>query len=357
MESNNKKLTYSNYGSKIIISKRRDTRFASDRLHNAGPENHIQRILKAILDINQIAMQADIMSRAILGLGSDVYLKKVFGAERPDWARQLSECFVYDRVRCFFYAFFNTRIDSIPDVRCFKGHLALHKFVASQNITFTEGSDNTMSISTIVVTQEDFIEVLEELLNYWPNLRYGLSYKVGKPHWNNPILEGFLNGLYSEMTNIMSDKNVSQSTKDLMFEMTNLTNDSFMDQIVKESANPILNSYLSEDGKEFSFVNPPEISGDNSIKFNESVFLARAIGIRADELLIDSNQVYTKVPRNIDIDTMTRFEVHAITGIKSDLVPNTKEEMDRYLGFDTYSSSYDRKKFFLDKDGEETNTP
>jgi len=339
-----RKLTYSNLSSKDILSKNRDIRFAQDDLKNAGSSNFLLRQLTLILDPVQIAMQADVFARGVLALGQKLYLKKTFGAERGDWNRQLHETFVYDKLRAAFYGYFDTKIDNLPNVKCFKGNLITRKFLTLVSHHFSEGSDNRMSIDAVVNVDDNFLEQLETVLNFYPNLRQGLNYASGRPRWVNHTYDGFLNGLHQEMTYFMSDSGNSQQEKDDLYEMTTLLNDVFTDQVMKEASNPLLNSVLNSKGDKFFFINPPEKNTDNSLKYNESIFLPRGIGLRADNLFLDGNPVYISVPRILD-DPLTRFEVHAITGLKCDFIPNTFKEIDDYLGINTYDSNYSRMLF------------
>jgi hypothetical protein len=328
-----KNLTFENFASKEILSRYRDIRFSLDKLQNGGSENFLNRTSNIVIDTVQITLQADVFRSGVLSFGSKLYLKKVFGAERGDWGRQIVETYVYDRLRCLFFAYFGTKIKNLPNTKCFKGNSILRELIERQSFRFQEGNNNKMIISNDVVLQDDFIESLEDALDVFPNLRNGLRYDSRTGMWTNPIYDGFLEGLYDEMVNFKNNRDYLDSDKDAMYEMTTLTNDSILDQILKEKSNPILNSFLSPDSDKFYFIFPQNQANDNSIEWNESIFLARAIGVRSDSYCYEDNQYYVSVDREIVGDKLTRFDVYAITGLKTEALPLSPEQIDDLLDF------------------------
>jgi hypothetical protein len=94
-----------------------------------------------------------------------------------------------------------------------------------------------------------------------------------------------------------------------------------------------LNSFLSPDSDKFYFIFPQNQANDNSIEWNESIFLARAIGVRSDSYCYEDNQYYVSVDREIVGDKLTRFDVYAITGLKTEALPLSPEQIDDLLDF------------------------
>jgi hypothetical protein len=336
----NTSLAYSNLASKEILSKMRDINFALDNLLNGGSRNFISRDLTVVLDLIQITLQGDIFRKYALSNGSKLYLKKIFGNERGDWGTQLLETFVYDRLRCMFYGYKDTQIRNLPNVKCFKGHAILRDMIARSNFRFSDGSNNKLIISVTVKLEDDFEERLNNALDAYPKLKVGLDWKRGV--WHNEIYEGFLEGLNDESISFNSNSDYTVEEKLTMYEMCALDKETMVSQVVKETANPILNSYLNREGSKFSFIYPGNKGSDNSIQWNESVFYARAVGIRAVSMEYLGNSMYTSVGRVDCDDVLTRYDVHAITGCRTEAIPLSLDELNTMIGNTTYYTGIDR---------------
>jgi len=138
-------------------------------------------------------------------------------------------------------------------------------------------------------------------------------------------MESILKALEELSLTIQKSKN-----KEGLFQISKM-NDPKIEAFKSRDSNPVLNSILSKDGKKFFFINPTQAS--IKLEWNESIFFSRAVGFRNDDgLTYVGNQLYTSVPRNNESDLMTKYDVYAITGLKSSLDPSTEQETNLGLG-------------------------
>jgi hypothetical protein len=82
---------------------------------------------------------------------------------------------------------------------------------------------------------------------------------------------------------------------------------------------------------------PTQDSKPEALRFNESLHCGRAVGFRRDQFILESNSFY-KVATRRDPDFLTREEVYSITGLKSEMVPSSMEQIKYYLGINSYIS-------------------
>jgi hypothetical protein len=127
-------------------------------------------------------------------------------------------------------------------------------------------------------------------------------------------------------------------TKDSLYEITYLTDKNVISNLTEES-NPILNSFLSKDHSSFSFILPTNESGPNALTFNESVFLSRAIGLTSDGISVNGSKIYNTVKRAVSSDRFIRDEVYSVTGLKTERVPYSLDQIMNYA-----RSSYQQDK-------------
>jgi hypothetical protein len=174
---------------------------------------------------------------------------------------------------------------------------------------------NTESLDTDVLFQE-FFDSLPELKDGYVSSN---ERKVMLPSYINHKGEAILNGLHNST---QFYKKNSQNKQDLPFSLVSLSDDR-IEMYLEPHLNPILNSHLSEDGDNFYFIKESKDSTDTlSLLYCESTYFSRACGFRCSGYCFEDNQFYFKSKRNADIDHLTRFDVHSITGIKTDQQPN-----------------------------------
>jgi hypothetical protein len=95
-----------------------------------------------------------------------------------------------------------------------------------------------------------------------------------------------------------------------------------------------------------------------ALRFNESIFISRACGFRSKGLNYKGNDFYVVVERDDDCDPLTREDVYAVTGLKSEMIPFSESQISNYLGFDLYPSGEIRFiKNSSDDGGTNPNTP
>lgn len=326
-------LSYKNNSSNHILNKLIDVRY-SNRQMLFGFDNNITITYGFDIDVMQIALQADIFSRQMYSYRSLFDFKRFLGSYQDDWLRLLHEAYVYDRVRCIYYGLNSNNLMKSPeDVVTFPGHCLMFNFLVRKTFQFSIDDSQPRSIFTGISTPNSAIEALRPVFQTYPDLEEGISQIPGVYTYFNFKYESILRGLKSGLTYLNSRKEIENS-KDLFFTVN--LDDQNISGMTNPMSNPILNSHLSEDCRKFYFINPVSVSGPGKMRFNESLYISRAIGMRSDQLTLESNNFYNVAVRDYTSDFLTREEVYAITGIKSEIVPYSWQQILNYLGIDTY---------------------
>jgi hypothetical protein len=137
-----------------------------------------------------------------------------------------------------------------------------------------------------------------------------------------------LKGLHDAILYLKGNKKLDDKQKQI-FDIVALNSDTF--DVSSDDKNPICNSFLSLDGKEFSYIDTDYSSKEN-IRLNESIFLSRAIGLRSSGFRVVNNNFYNVVTRDTNNDLLTREDVYAVCGLESVLAPTTSQQILAYLG-------------------------
>jgi hypothetical protein len=337
-------LTYKNNAVAEILNQNRNVRYANAQMH-FGFYNNITIELRLVLDAQQLFNQADVFAREILTHRSLFDMKRFLGSYQDDWTRLLIEAYAYDRLKAIYYGLNSRYMMEFPkDLVSFPGNVLLANILKQGQYNFTINDTQPFSLYVKISNLDvNFRELFEPIFEICPNLRAGLSDARGAYSYVSSIHESILKGLANAKKYMQSSKNNNKkngkSDKKInndLFYVSELVNDQIVVFTLQES-NPIINSFLNEGGDRFYFILPTEDSKPEALRFNESLFFSRAVGFRGDQLTIDSNNYY-KVAERRDPDFLTREEVYSITGLKSEMVPLSMEQIRYYLGINSYMS-------------------
>jgi hypothetical protein len=58
------------------------------------------------------------------------------------------------------------------------------------------------------------------------------------------------------------------------------------------------------------------------------------------QLQYNGNNFYNVAKRDVNEDFLTREEVYAVTGLKSNIVPYTKKQIEKYLNYNSYQPDW-----------------
>lgn len=339
-------LSYKNLSRTKILNTLKDIRFLNGEMV-FGFYNTANIDLTLTVDPQHLFQQADVFARQMYQYRSDFDLKRFLGSYQEDWIRIMSEAYVYDRLKAIFYGMFSIYKLELPDnLVTFPGHALLVNLLAKGSFSFSTNDSQPFTLYVNLKAEKAFEELAEPFFQICPDLRDGLSINnTGSYNYCNPfyetVLRGFYNGrIYLENNRTGRVKNNNNSKASDFFEMCMLNDDNIKTFTIGNS-NPIANSFLSKDLDKFYFVRPDEDDNIGVPRFDESVFITRALGFIGDQLEIEGNNVYKVAKRN-KTDIFTKEEVFSITGIKSELVPYTMEEIDRYLGIDHWNPDLNR---------------
>lgn len=328
-------IEYVNNSTNSILKEFRNTKYAmGDMTLSVG--NFIERELKFVLDVNQISLQADIFSRGFMTHRSDFDFKRFLGSSDIDWLRLLHETYVYDRVRSIYYGLNSHKLLSIPELKSsFPGNILLFHFLSNRSYSYSTMDMQPYSYNVKISTQGTLkvIDFLKPVFDAYPNINHGISDDENVVSYSHPIYDGILLGMRNGKE-YMETKLKKNNTNGLFFELYDF-NDSRLTNFLLDSNNPLSNSFLSEDGTKFFFTLPAEKSPVEALKFNESVFISRALGFRGDQLMLEGNPFYTVVSRK-EADIFTKDEVYSVTGLKTEFVPYSRDQINKYLQLDSY---------------------
>lgn len=322
-------LSYKNHSTDSILNKLRDIRYGSGEMLY-GQYNIIERTIKFSTNISQLTHEADLFSREMLSHRSKIDFKRILGQHQDDWCRQLHEAFVYDRCRAIYYGLNLRNIDRLREGKySFPGHILLFRFLNEMNYNFST-SDSQPFFLYLNIEVGNQKELLDPIFEVYPDLRDGLSTNDRNISYVNTACETVLNGLYNSKVFM----NTRGKNLPAIFEIRDMTDENIEAVTLSNSSNPILNSLLNEKGDRFMFINTD--TGPGNMRFNESLFITRSLGFIGKQLEIDENVFYAVSRRDSSADPLTKNDLYAITGIKTDLIPYTDEQIKNYLGINTY---------------------
>lgn len=325
-------LSYKNLAFEEIVNKYRNMRYASGELQY-GFTNSVSHTLVLTLDVDHLAMQADVFTQGMDKYRSKLMLKKYISSRPSEWSQMLHETYVYDRIRCIFYGLNYNSLGKLPEnINAFPGNILLMHFLAKGIFKFEENNEQPFSFTVYLEqSQQSFMQLVQPILTKYPNLSLGLT-QYSNTYFYNSHYERILTGLYNDkvyLTSRTAGKN-SKNNMDNVFEITHLNDDKLL-SFLSHDSNPIGNSFLNKDRTQFLFNMPYDKSGPEALRFNESIFLTRALGFVGSNFAYRGNSFYTNVPRSTQQDFLTREEVYAVTGIKTNSTARTEDEMKFYL--------------------------
>jgi hypothetical protein len=189
--------------------------------------------------------------------------------------------------------------------------------------------------------------MFKEVFEICPNLKEGLSDNPKFISYVNSQSETILRGLYNGSIYLESksekksnnnkegnNKKENKVKSDSLFTMFDFSTDKLDDKMYQDEF-PFANGIMNKSFKSWYFYIPDDKSGVNTLHFNESIFLGRAIGLTMpNNLNVSSNPMYIEVPREYYSDAFCKEEVYSVTGLKSELIPYSMENIIQYLSID-----------------------
>lgn len=324
-------LSYKDYAVFSILEEVRNIRFAScEQMYSQY--NSVSVDVNFKIDLKQLEMQADVFAREMLTKRSLFDMKRFLGQYQRDWKRILAEAYIYDRLKCIYYGINATGKSKTPkDLFSFPGNILLYRIL--KDPTFSYNLDDSQPFSLAVnIEYEETEDVFKEVFKKYPLLKEGMSTRSNIVSYVNTDLEAVMKGLANAEKYLKGSKNIKVQNLFQVFPM----NDSKIESFTEEGSNPILNSCLHTDGTKFMFYFPANESGPDKMHFNESIYFSRAVGMSFKNLDYSGNRLYTVVDRDTVFDGLAKEEVFAITGLKTEIVPLTSDQMQKYMNMNSY---------------------
>lgn len=331
-------LSYKNLAFDELVTVFRDLKYANlDLLY--GFENSITLTLALAVDVGQLRAQADVWTQGIDKYRSIFMLKKYISARPSEWSQMLHETYVYDRLKCIFYGKNFNSIGKLPvNVNSFPGNVLLMHAIGRGVFKFEQKDSQPFSMTVVLNCEADFNDLIQPVLDMYPNISVGLTNSVNSRTFYNSTYERILTGLSNDRAYILSrrgrgsnPKGSKQSTQsESTFEITFLTDDR-IPAFLNQETNPFSNSFLNKDLTRFYYNSPYNLSGPEAMKYNESVFITRALCFTGSNISYEGNSFYRSVRRNNLNDYLTRDEVYAVTGLKTEAIPRAENDMNSYL--------------------------
>lgn len=314
-----------------------------------GFNNTKELTLELNCDVHQICIQADIFAREILTHRSKFDLKRILGPFQVDWLRLLHEAYVYDRIKCIYYGIQSFNLLKIPEgTYSFPGNVILMHLLVKKTFQFSTGDQQNYALY-VDLKYKKLQEILDPIFELYPDLREGMSDDINIVSYVNVVSESILKGLNNAKEFLKSKSKNGDSS---LFEIIPM-NSSDIDKFLIEDSNPVINSFLSKDGKKFFFILPYDKSSNDALRFNESLFLSRALGITSTQLYEGDNPFYKVANRDNLSDPFAREEVYAVTGLKSEIVPLSQARISEYLGINSFKAEIMKVK----ESGDDNQTP
>lgn len=296
-------------------------------------DNLLEISPELIIDVNQISHQADVFARELYTHRSKFDMKRFLGSYEDDWLRLLHETYVYDRCKCLYYGVNSTFISKFPDdVYSFPGNVLLFILLKNRTYKFTIKDDIPFTINFKLRGTGIFNILAEPIFKEYPELKNGISDIQNVYSYFNSEYEKILEGLYTGKVYLDGNKTNGGGS---LFEIIKM-NDIKMNSFFLDESFPFMNSFISKDNKKFYFILPNHNSKNLSMRFNESIYISRALGLRCDGLIYRDNQLYRKANKDDLSDFNIREEVFSITGLRTDIVPYSQSQIKEYLGINTF---------------------
>lgn len=339
-------LSYTNYAKDKILEQMRNIRYANGEML-FGFYNSVEQRFILQIDIQQLSNQADVFSREILTHRSKFDLKRFLGQYQDDWLRILHETYVYDRLKCIYYGINSINLMDLPEgLYSFPGNIILANLLSKNTFNYSTNDQQPFSLYINITYNSNIDELFKEVFEVYPDVKEGISDLPGVYRYVNFTYESVLRGLYnaklylegngkksSKQNNNNNGNDKKENTS--IFEISLLSDDTMKTFTVGDN-NAFFNSFLNDEGNKFYFTLSESASKPEALRFNESIFLGRALGFVSKQLNISDNPMYTVANRNYYSDPFTRDEVYSVTALKSEFIPLSQEQIKEYLGINTY---------------------
>lgn len=361
-------LAYKNFSKDVLLTGLRNVRIAnSSRIYSS--ENNMFIVFNLRIDLEQIALQADLFARELMTHQSKFEFKRFLGSYQLDWMRLLHETYVYDRIKCIYYGINANNMIRIPsNTFSFPGNIILMRLLICNNFQYNTSDNQQFSLFTSV-KYKNSSELFDPVFEQYPDLKQGMSDDSNIVSYVNSQYETIMNGLYNAKEYLKAkDKSAARGTtgnnnntnaaeKVLNGELFQILkmNDPSIEQFVIGNDNPLTNSFLSEDGKRFYFILPYDKSTPDAMRNNESLFITRALGFRSDQVTLEDNSFYSVATRKPSSDTLTRDEMYSITGMKTEMVPPSRKQIFEYLGINV--EKIEMQKLLKENGGDTATSP
>jgi hypothetical protein len=310
-----------------------------------GFNNVLNLELEMVFDTHQLALQADVFARQVLSHATVLQLRHILGREQRDWLRLLHEVYIFDRLKCVFYGVSAYNLMNFPsETYSFPGNILLMNLLAKKRFEYQTNDAQPFTLQVSIDHLRDLQVLFKPLFDIYPDMEEGISYDPAFPVYVNTNYERILKGLRDSVNraannfnrgNGRNGGNNNNNNRRPIFELIEM-NDSRIETFTLVNSNPGWNSFLSKDGTKFSFILPEKDSVPEALRFNESLHFGRAVGFVSNGLSYSGNNFYTVANRNPVTDFMTREEVYAITGLRSEIIPYTIEQITKYMGVNSY---------------------
>jgi hypothetical protein len=317
------------------MEKSKSIRYSTGNL-SVGFNNFVKIEYKHQVNVTQIVQQADLFARQMYINRSLFDFKRFLGSNQNDWKRMLHEVYVYDRCKNIYYGL-NSIYRIKPPVQTFSfpGNILLREFLSMNQFTFSSGDfENNFKLFVNIDVDRDYQKVLSEIFDVYPHMKDGMSVDGSNYIYSNEVFECILEGFYNGLVYLQGrDVRPGAIDKRFPFEIMASDNETILAFLETESQNPILNSFMSEKFDSFSYIPLKDPEQLSSSMFNESQFISRALGFTSNSVDCSElgNPFYITVPRNPLKDFLTREELYSITGLKTEEVPSSYDELIKYL--------------------------
>lgn len=324
-------LTYKNLATDEILNQFRNLNYAlGNMLFGSG--NNITLNLELITTMEQFTLQADVFARELLTHKSEFDFKRVLGPDTQIWRRELHIVYIYDMLQAIYYGLNSRYRMGFPkDTNSFPGFALLANLLAENSFNFGTNDNQPYSLYVNVECNESFRQIITPFFQFYPELNIGISGSPNNYSYVNPRYESIKNGLANGKIYMEGNRNSRFSSSNPLFEMKSY-NDDTIKKTLSEQSFPFANSFLNENKDKFYFILQTVNSKPHALRYNESVFVSRAIGLSSKgNLSTEGNNYYNEVLRDVTYDPFTKDDVYSITGLKSEMSPLSATEIRKYL--------------------------
>jgi hypothetical protein len=305
-----------------------------------GFQNNLSVELELKIDLKNLLFQSDIFAREMLTHRSEIDFKRFMGSFQQDWLRILSETYVYDRLKNIYYGINSKYMNSIPNsLYSFPGNTVLMNALSIVSFNFSTNDSQPFNLYYNIKYNNDINELFEPIFQICPDLKEGMSDTEGIYSYVGFEYEAVLKGLFDCKNNKLmkskKNKNNNASENSDLYYINSMDDDTVRASLLMDS-NPLLNSFFTDNFDKFYFIMPSEKSVPEALRFNESLFLSRALGFTGKQLTISDNNLYTVATVNNNVDRLIREDLYSVTGLKTEIINYSMEQIKEYLGINSY---------------------